>query len=131
MRQVSATGRLVGESALSLQATNFGPSEVTLYAACARAKKKYPWSKRTPIAILNPYRDYPNDLSGAGPFGGGLPKKMEVGEQFSVYFPVERSWFIEEKLAKFGFNDTFGRLHWCSQKDVKRIIERIDRPYQE
>lgn len=106
--------------AMAIHATNHGPTDVTLHSAIGQTRK---WWKRYPITIgiLNPYNAYPNDLETTGPFSGGLPKKLTVGEQFSVYLPVSRNFFEDEKLTDFGFHDTFGRDHLCSRKDVEKV----------
>jgi hypothetical protein len=59
-----------------------------------------------------------------GPFSGGLPKKVAVGESFTSYFPRKVDWF-ENKVWGVGFNDSFGRNHWCSRKDVKKVRDAV------
>ncbi len=78
------------------------------------------------IGILNPLEGFPASLEhSSGPFSGGLPKKLEIGEQFSVYFPVTKSWFQEDHLIDFGFSDTFDRNHWCPRKYGKKLRESV------
>lgn len=114
--------------AVCLSATNHGPAEVTLHSAIARPKRKGLRRKFASYGLLNPYSSYPYDLTTKGPFSGGLPKKIAVGEQFSVYFPLVRDWFEVDKLADFGVHDTFGRDHWASRRSVhdvrKAVLER-------
>lgn len=107
-----------GTPVICLSATNFGPSDITLYAAVAKSKTM----RKGRIGVLNPLSNFPNDMtSGSGPFSGGLPKKISTGEQFSVYFPVSKRWFTEKDLNSFGFSDTFGRYHWCHKTQAKKF----------
>lgn len=111
-----------GPSCIAIHATNFGPAEVTLYAAIAKSSQY----KKDGLGMLNPLENFPNNIEHSnGPFSGGLPKKIAVGEQFSVYFPVEKDWFQKEQLTDFGFQDTFGRSHWCPKKQVTELRERV------
>ena len=113
-----------GPQCVSLNATNHGPAEVTLRSAIARRKKKWFWSKRG-MAILLPYNEFPYDLNTDGPFSGGLPKKLAVGEQFSARFPLVKNWFEKMELIDFGFADTFGRNHWCPRRMVQEVREKV------
>jgi hypothetical protein len=58
-----------------------------------------------------------------GPFSGGLPKKISVGETFSSYFPRQVDWF-EHKRFRIGFSDSFGGNHWCNKRDVEKIVAK-------
>lgn len=111
---------------ISMSATNHGPAEVTLYAAIAKSPRK--WFLLQPrYAILNPMEGFPIAQNHSlGPFSGGLPKKLAIGEQFSVYFPITVEWFTgDNNLVRFGFNDTFDRNHWCSKKNAKEFRTRV------
>jgi len=114
-----------GRSLVTLSATNYGPTDVTLYAAVARKKQKF-WRSRTntKLALLQPYHDIDREYSN-GVFSGGLPKKVAVGEQFAVHFPVVRKWAEESGLQLYGFNDTFGRNHWCSRRTAKEFRAQL------
>lgn len=112
-----------GAPCVTLNATNHGPAEVTLHLAFARSAKR--WFQKRREAMLNPYNAYPYDLDSAGPFSGGLPKKLAVGEQFSAYFPLVKEWFEQENFVDFGFTDTFGRVHWCPRKQVKSVRKKV------
>jgi len=122
-------GQFRGPRAIALHATNHGPSEAALYMAIARSPRRYPW-KRPGHAILNPFNRFPprNDNDTAGPFSGGLRKKLAVGEQFSSYFPDNVEWF-SAGYRDFGFEDTFGRKLWCLRRGVDKIRKELtDRP---
>ena len=76
-----------GEKCISLSVVNHGPTEVTLNNAIAKGKKKLFSSKKI-RGLLNPLENFPYIQGQSnGPFSGGLPKKLAVGESFSVYFP--------------------------------------------
>lgn len=111
---------------IAMHATNHGPAEVTLHAAIARSPRE--WFFRQPrYGVLNPVEGFPITLNHSrGPFSGGLPKKLAVGESFSVYFPITVEWFTSDNnLVRFGFNDTFGQNHWCSRKNAKEFRARL------
>lgn len=107
---------------ISLIATNWGPSEITLHSAIA--KKHGFW--RNKLALINPLKSQPWSFNrdSDGPFSGGLPKKLSVGESFTSYFPVAKNW-LKEDLVQFGFSDTFGRKHWCSKRNGKRLMKNL------
>lgn len=114
-----------GPRAISLSATNLGPAEITLHSAVAKASGSL-FKPVREYALLNPLEDFPDKLDhSVGPFSGGLPRKLHVGEQFSVYFPVIKAWFEDENLIDFGFTDTFGRYHWCLRKNGMRLREQV------
>src|SRR5882762_7634891 len=73
-------GNFSGEKVLVLSATNMGPVQVTLYYALVTYSR---WAPRlSSVGVLNPLHNYPAQTTHSiGPFGGGLPKKLDVGEQ--------------------------------------------------
>ncbi|MCE8508583.1 hypothetical protein KBY28_08995 [Ruegeria pomeroyi] len=109
---------------IQISATNFGPGKVRLQAAIAAKSRRFASTAETE-GMLNPYNDYPNDLESAGPFSGGLPRDLEVGEVFSAYFPIAEHWFTEEKLMKFGFLDSFGRRHYSTSRDHRSLRQLV------
>jgi hypothetical protein len=120
------------EHVLSLSATNMGPVAVTLHCTLTIGGKR--WWRRKPnaYALLNPLHDYPMQKEHSiGPFGGGLPKKLDVGEQFTSYFISDHEGLASGKYDRIGFADTFGRHHWAPRAAVanarKRIREECDK----
>jgi len=108
-----------------ISATNHGPNELTLRHAVQAEYKDCFSKKMKSLLILQPLNNpqaYPLDKS-FGVFGGGLPKKLAVGEEFQVYFPVDNKWFNLER-GRFGLYDTFGRYHLCSPKVVSELAEQ-------
>lgn len=123
MDLVSVRG--LGPSSITMSATNLGPSEVVINLAVARKAKRW-FQRHHQIAYLNPLSDFPRSLEdSSGPFSGELPKKLAAGETLSVHFPVAREWFSQEDLVGFGFTDTFGRRHWASAAQVKRLRRSV------
>lgn len=114
-----------GQSAVSITATNLGPNQVTVYCAIARGKRRRLGTKAGILGILNPYRQFPYDLETDGPFSSGLPKKLGVGEQLTLYFPLVKDWFEGDELVCFGVSDTFGRNHWAPRRLTRTVRERV------
>jgi hypothetical protein len=111
-------GGRADEHILSLSATNMGPIEVTLHSALV-AFPAGPFSiKSDRYGLLNPLYDYPMRSNHViGPFGGGLPKKVGVGEQFTVYLVPDHEYLAKGDYQHIGFTDTFGRYHWAKRID--------------
>jgi hypothetical protein len=119
---------------LSLGATNLGPGDVILHSAVLRSRKRKWWRGwkgwyrrvyRFDYGMLNPLEGFPARMDHTiGPFSGGLPKKLAFAETFSSYFPHKVDWF-ENKVWGVGFSDSFGRNHWCSRQDVKKVRDAV------
>jgi hypothetical protein len=123
-------------SALALSATNLGPGATTLYNALAIERRKHWWNRKpSRYGLLNPlphFPEYPGQFQNtSGPFGGGLPKKVEIGEQFTVYFVPDHEALASGRVDRIGFTDTFGQLHWAPRRDLiearKHIREACDK----
>ena len=70
---------------LNLSATNHGPIKVILSSAVVRTRCDKKTGSR--YGILNPLHDFPVQRNHSlGPFSGGLPKTLDVGETFSCFF---------------------------------------------
>ena len=119
---------------ISLSATNMGPGEVKLHTAIVRSHRRGWWKRpkaylrrvyRFDYGMLNPLESFPAQVNHTiGPFSGGLPAKLAVGETFSSYFPRRVAWF-ENRVANIGFSDSFGRNHWCRRSDVEKVREKV------
>lgn len=108
-----------------IHATNHGPNELTIRHAVQAEYKNCFSKKLKSLFILQPLnnpQEYPFDKS-ASLFGGELPKKLSVGDEFQVFFPVADEWF-DLKRGRFGLYDTFGRYHLCSSKIVSELAEQ-------
>lgn len=123
-----------GHEFFTLSATNYGPGDVTIHSAILRHYRKKWWKNwraffkghyRRQYGLLNPLESFPERLDHSiGPFSGGLPKKLVVGDAFNSYFPRKVDWF-ENKQVRIGFADGFGRNHWCSKRDVRKVVEGL------
>jgi hypothetical protein len=75
--------------------------------------------------LLNPLEDFPRRFDHSiGPFSGGLPKKITTGEDFASYFPRKVDGF-QYKRVRIGFGDSYGRNHWHSKQDIRKVIESL------
>lgn len=117
---------------ISLSATNYGPTDITLHSHIAKARQGFLWFGRNRRhAMINPVA-HPDSDEPTGFFAPGFPKKLAVGESVSVYFSplAPKRWVDEMDLYYFGFTDTFGRYHWCSLSNAKKfrkdLIEDFD-----
>ncbi|HJX83133.1 MAG TPA: hypothetical protein VJ723_02170 [Candidatus Angelobacter sp.] len=117
---------MVGEQGLALIATNMGPAQVTLRTAIARPRKRFPFQKTSSFFLLNPIHNYPQNTElSIGPFAGGLPKKLEVGEQFTAYFIPDHESLAKGEAARIGFDDTFDSLHWAPRRHILDALQSI------
>ena len=106
-------------SAINLTATNHGPTEITLKAAIGLVGPKHGVGK-TRRALLKAYRNWPY-TSAETDFGEitGLPFRLPVGEQFSVFFP--ESLLENREIESLGFTDGFGREHFADRKSNRQL----------
>jgi hypothetical protein len=117
--------------ALSLSATNMGPIEVTLRSAVVLYKRH--WFSEKSHALLNVLPRFPSstdyeteyNVLGGGPFAGGFPKKLAVGESFSVYLVPDHEALALGDYERIGFNDSFNRLHWSPRRDISMTLPYI------
>jgi hypothetical protein len=107
---------------LHLSVTNMGPGPVIL-SACAAASKKHWWRRTKAYETINPIDGDPTDPNpnGIGPYGGGLPAKIDAGEVKSFYFPYTKDTFLKENLARVGINDSYHRIFWCRRSDMRKV----------
>jgi hypothetical protein len=117
--------------ALCLSATNMGPVETTLRSAVILFQRHWFTEKRH--GLLNVLPQFPSsadyeaeyDMLGGGPFAGGFPKKLAVGEEFSVYLVPDHETLARGDYERIGFNDSFHRLHWAPRRDILRALPHI------
>jgi hypothetical protein len=109
----------------SLSITNHGPIPATVTGSFARMGRG--WFKRPELGFINPLSNFPHNLMHTqGPFSGGLPKKLEVGEEFSLKYWYGKNW-MDEKPTAIGVRDTFGRFHWCSRTNIREAAKRYEK----
>ena len=71
-----------------------GPGTVVLYACIVKMKPH--WWKRWEFGTINPIHGDPSDQNpvSIGPFGSGLPTKIDAGEIKNFYFPYCKECFL-------------------------------------
>lgn len=112
-----------GERVIMLSASNYGPTDITLKLAISRERPCFVrWKTKTRHFLLKPL-DNPEDNTSSALFSGGLPKKLLVGEQFAVFFPIDvgKQWIERSPFSDYGFSDMFGRDHWCSRSNIREF----------
>ena len=107
---------------LSLTATNYGPTEVTLHTALTRRLLR-PF--KYAFAALFPLPGFGIEVASGTPFAGGLPRKLAVGEQFSVYLATDHEHLRDQPVSDIGFTDTFGRFHWAPRRQLREVRESL------
>lgn len=112
---------------LAMTITNHGPSESTV--KCANGTFSRPWPKRSQPALINPIHDLRVPDLPMGPFAGGLPKKLAVGETFSLYFPFSADSFARDPIKRLGVSDVFGNFHDARRKDIKAVTAELDKAF--
>jgi hypothetical protein len=117
--------------ALSLSATNMGPSEVTLVSALVVFERPH-WLSDKSYGVLNVLpgipqtTDYKSEYHrmGGSPFVG-FPRKLAVGESFTVYMVPNHESLARGDYNRIGFNDTFGKMHWAPRVDILKTLPSI------
>jgi hypothetical protein len=113
-----------GREVLSLNVTNMGPGPVIIHAIIGRTRRwSWRWKRRFQYGLLNPIHGDPTSRTpvGIGPFGGGLPAKLDAGEVKCLYFPHTKDGFLKDGLNRVGVVDTYGCKSWCRRRDMKRV----------
>ncbi|MBO0140222.1 hypothetical protein JZX87_03450 [Agrobacterium sp. Ap1] len=114
---------------LLLQATNYGPGDVTRHMVIGRSRTKR--LGKFQHMILNPLHNFPAQKDYTlGPFSGGLPKKIQVGEDFAAYFVILHEGLRDENIVDVGFVDTFGRNHWAPRKSVAKVRIAVKKAFE-
>lgn len=112
---------------LAMNITNHGPSETTVQSV--HGKFARPWPKRGQSALINPIHDLRMPELAMGPFAGGLPKKLAVGETFSLYFPFSANSFARDPIIRLGVSDVFGKFHGAPRKNIKAVATELDKAF--
>jgi hypothetical protein len=107
-------GRRLGPF-IDITGVNHGPGAITAEAAFIKLPLWDRLKGKKKFGFILP--DYTNQLSGK------LPKRLEVGEKVTVLFPYNREAFLVMKPACVGLKDSFGRLHWATDKSLKQATK--------
>ena len=111
--------------AVALCITNYGPGAVTVTSASVRLPRSHP-RRREGHGLLVAYNNYPEDLSASSISSGGLPKKLDVGEAFELYFPVNPKFMATKEVTALGVRDTLSRLSWVSRQNMRRLRKQFE-----
>ena len=117
LRSLTDDEDIATADAICLRITNLGPSDLSLYAASLGRSKWRRWRwKRQATIVLNPIDNFPiRPYTSAGPFSGGVQRKLAAGDHFALYLPANLD-LDRKKNQYIGFQDTFGRNHWARIK---------------
>lgn len=101
-----------------LSVTNLGPGKLRITTLRLRDNR---WWRRilrkTRYALL--IHDYEH------PLGGKLPHDLEVSDGMDLSFSKDIS-FVSEGFTQIGITDSFGRTHWCRQRDMKEARRDLE-----
>jgi hypothetical protein len=113
---------------LCLQCTNHGPTDVIVNTVGITILRRWPW-QRPQHALVNPIANIAYPEIGVGPFGGGLPATLKVGESLSLYFPHNAGSFARDRLGHIGLNDNFGRFHGAPRLAIRKVKSELDKAF--
>lgn len=109
---------------INMSIVNHGPIKTQVYCAVLQ-ERDHPFSKPR-WAILNPINDFPREpCQSHGPFSGGLPKNLEVGESLTLFFPYVEDGFLDGTIINIGVTDVFGNHHWARRKQLKEVVQKF------
>jgi hypothetical protein len=105
---------------LNLSVTNHGPIGCTITHVQIEVAERHGKRGRR-RGVINPLKNVSVDPQATeGPFTN-LPRKLDVGERFSLHFWAGENSFIGEEVIRVGVTDSFSREHWCPQKQVRKV----------
>jgi hypothetical protein len=113
---------------LCLSVTNHGPTEVVINTVGITILRMWPW-QRPQHAIVNPIANIMMPDIATGPFGGGLPRTLKVGESHSLYFPYDSRSFGRERLGRVGLSDNFDRFHDAPRRELRKVKGSLDKAF--
>ena len=106
--------------AVSVTAINHGPTELTLTHLVGWVYQGY--FSKSKRAVLQVFDDYPSSSNSTLGGSGGLPIRLRVGDNHTVYLPTAPK--IYQKVRNMGWRDGFGREH-CANIRGKRTIKKF------
>ena len=57
------------------------------------------------------------------PLSGKLPAKLEIGDSIDLLFKYDPSFRLQDGITHIGLQDSYGRYHWATTKDVRKFIK--------
>lgn len=64
------------------------------------------------------------------PLSGQLPSSLDIGDQIDLVFPWDEKCLCSNKPTHIGIADSFGRTHWASKNDVKKVIKAWENDFE-
>ncbi|MDY0231146.1 MAG: hypothetical protein RBR88_01525 [Candidatus Saccharicenans sp.] len=126
---------------LKIDATNAGPGKITIknlaivktrWAFFKNLFKKdaYEYIRLTSTASLSQsLREH--RLSGPLSSMFVLPKPLDIGELDILEIDLKKHDFLKRKeFISIGIFDSYGRIHWVSKKDYKRIKKEFEKEFK-
>lgn len=55
--------------------------------------------------------------------------RLEVGDQANFIFPYNRDCFLKDDFCQIGIADGFGRIHWASRRDFRKIRKKYQKDF--
>jgi hypothetical protein len=117
------------DDVLRLDVTNMGPIDVTLmeplvwYNHGPFKDKKYSTFYVLPRAPL--LADLDREFRNRGGLAEGFPKRLKVGESWSVYLVPDHEMLARGDYEGIGFRDAFRRCHWAPRRDILEALPSI------
>ncbi len=121
---------VIEDEVFEITMVNHGPTDTKITHCCVSEEDL---DGRKSVGLINPLHMYPSlKRHSVGPFGGGLPKDLKIGESFTLYFPYEEGIkFITKDLDRFFIVDVFGKRHYCKKKDAQEVKRRYFRDVEQ
>jgi hypothetical protein len=113
---------------LNIGMTNFGPTDITIQRVDVIFKPRRFWQPK-PNAIVNPIHDLRMPDLAMGPFAGGLPKKLAVGDGFDLYLPYQADTIGRMPIHRLGVRDNFGRLHVIPRSYIDKVRKELNEAF--
>ena len=111
-------GQIVGtmpiERRLIVTITNYGPGKTKAQILqLRRTSLLRRLFRKSRLALLMPDDD---------PISGELPADLDVGDKLTLTFrPRDDLFIVDTTFDQIGISDPFGRSHWSSRSDYKRV----------
>jgi len=104
-----------------LEALNMGPIPNRVGVPFARKGwlKRRIFDRKRGHAMI--YPDYGHRAATAA------STRLEVGDQANFIFPYKQDSFLEEDYLQIGIADGFGRIHWSSRSDFRKVRKRYQK----
>ena len=55
--------------------------------------------------------------------------RLEIGDQANFVFPYDQQCFLKDDFLQIGVADGFGRIHWTSRSDFRKVRKRYQKDF--